>query len=366
MAGKKGIEGAKLLGKRVERKASRGGNAAPVRFDQARAGSLEHGAGLYLENLTVRHYTPDTIEGRRDALKVFIGWCQERELTDAAQITRPILESYQCWLWRYRKANGNPLGTSTQRARLSTLKDYFARLTRQNVLLSNPASELEMPRMEKRLPAEALSEREVALLMSVPDLRDALGVRDRAMLEVFYSCGLRRSELAHLELHDLNAERRTLMVRQGKGRKDRVVPIGPRALRWCERYLREARPRLSLDTREKALFLSGYGEAFNPDVLSRMVSAFMAKAAIEKKGSCHLLRHTCATHMLEGGADIRYIQQLLGHEKLETTAIYTEVSIKQLQAVYERCHPAAKEAAAAASPTEGKENGSQIEADAVI
>jgi integrase/recombinase XerD len=181
--------------------------------------------------------------------------------------------------------------------------------------------------------------------LAVPNVLDPLGVRDRAMLEVFYSTGMRRTELCRLELPDFNAERRTLHIRQGKGKKDRMVPVGERAVAWLGRYLREARPRLCLDTRTQTLFLTGYGDAFNPDVISRRVTEWMQKAGIAKKGSCHLLRHTCATHMLEGGADIRYIQQLLGHEKLDTTAIYTEVSIKQLQEVHARCHPAGRDAA---------------------
>ncbi|HOY59683.1 MAG TPA: tyrosine-type recombinase/integrase, partial [Verrucomicrobiota bacterium] len=166
-----------------------------------------------------------------------------------------------------------------------------------------------------------------------------LGVRDRAMLELCYSRGLRRSELYCLELTDLNPKRRTLTIRRGKGKKDRVVPVGARTVAWLERYLREVRPRLSLDTRTPALFLTGYGDAFNPDVVSRMTADWMKAAGL--KGSCHLLRHTCATHMLEGGADTRYIQQLLEHEKLATTAIYTEVTIRQLQEVHARCHPSA-------------------------
>jgi integrase/recombinase XerD len=116
--------------------------------------------------------------------------------------------------------------------------------------------------------------------------------------------------------------------------------VGERALRWLEKYLDEVRPRLLLDANEKALFVTSYGEAFNPDVLSRMVSKFIKKAEVGRGGSCHLLRHCCATHMLEGGADIRFIQQLLGHEKLETTAIYTQVSIEQLKAVHAKTHPA--------------------------
>jgi integrase/recombinase XerD len=176
----------------------------------------------------------------------------------------------------------------------------------------------------------------------VPNLADPLGLRDRAMLETLYATGLRRAELCALALGDVNPERGTLTVRQGKGKKDRVVPIGARAAVWINRYLTEARPRLDLDTREQALCLTGYGGPFNPDVLSRMVTAWLKAAGLARKGSCHLLRHTCATHMLEGGADIRFIQQQLGHPKLDTTAIYTEFSIRQLLEVHARCHPAGR------------------------
>jgi len=244
-----------------------------------------------------------------------------------------------------RKLSAPPLALAqeerhAQRSRLGTLKDLFKYLVRQDALGANPASELEMPRLEKRLPNEALGIQQVAALLNIPDIRDPLGQRDRAILELFYSTGLRRSELARLEIHDLNRERQTLQVRQGKGHKDRVVPVGSRALEWIVRYLEEVRPRLMLHAQERALFLTSYGEPFNPDVLSRMVSKWLKQAEIGRPGSCHLIRSTCATHMLEGGADIRFIQQLLGHEKLETTAIYTQVSIEQLKAVHGKTHPA--------------------------
>ncbi len=139
----------------------------------------------------------------------------------------------------------------------------------------------------------------------------------------------------------MNTERGTLTV-HGKGKKDRVVPVGARAAAWVARYESEVRPRLLLDGRTQTLFLTAYGAGFNPDVVSGMVSAWMERAGLAGRGSCHLLRHTCATHMLDGGADIRFIQQLLGHEKLETTAIYTEVTIRQLLEVHARCHPSAR------------------------
>jgi integrase/recombinase XerD len=221
-----------------------------------------------------------------------------------------------------------------------TVRDLFAWLTKANHIPANPASEIELPRPEKRLPKEPFGLEQIKSILAVPDTSDPLGIRDRAMLELFYSAGLRRSELARLKLEDLNRERQTLQIRQGKHHKDRVVPVGKSALHWLERYLEEARPRLALDAHQPALFLTSYGAPFNPDVISRMVTKFIKQADIDRPGSCHLIRHTCATHMLEGGADIRFIQQLLGHEKLETTAIYTQVSIEQLKAVHSQTHPA--------------------------
>ncbi len=341
MAGNKGFAAVEHLARRT--KMQRGGNnRQPDRFDRNSPDALAMWHDVYIEYLGARNYAEGTLEGRRDALKVFFAWAADRELTRAVQVSRPILESYQRWLWRCTKANGQRLGWSTQRNRLGTLKDFFRWLTRQNVILHNPASELELPRMEKRLPQNVLTLAEVERLIAVPNVTDLLGIRDRAMLELFYSCGIRRTELCRMELPDVNIERRTLHVRLGKGKKDRVVPIGARAVAWIERYLQEVRPRLCLDVRTPAVFLTGYGWAFNPDVVSRMVTAWLEKAGLKRKGSCHILRHSCATHMLENGADIRFIQQLLGHAKLDTTAIYTEVSIKQLQEVHNRCHPTAK------------------------
>jgi integrase/recombinase XerD len=139
-------------------------------------------------------------------------------------------------------------------------------------------------------------------------------------------------------VEDFHRERRTMTVRLGKGRKDRVVPVGARAAHWLERYLEEARPRLIVG-HDPALFLTGYGAAWAADSLGQHLSRLIKQSGCVRHGGAHQLRHTCATHMLEGGADIRFIQQQLGHAKLDTTAIYAEVSIVQLLAVHERCHP---------------------------
>ena len=298
----------------------------------------------FLSWLQVRQYSPHTIEDRRKDLCAFFLWAQDRDLRLPAAITRSILESYQRQLWRHRKTDGSPLGVGTQRKIVTDLRLFFSWLCRQHVLEANPAADLILPRPHKALPDDALGLAEVEALLAVPNIADLLGLRDRAILELFYSSGLRRTEMARLQLGDLSRERRTLFIHKGKGAKDRVVPVGQRAMSWLVKYLDDARPLLVIDEREQALFVTSYGDAFHPNSMGNLVTHYLRLANPKRaKGSCHLLRHTCATHMLEGGADIRYIQQLLGHEKLDTTAIYTRVSIKQLQAVHAHTHPAERE-----------------------
>jgi integrase/recombinase XerD len=321
----------------------RGGQARPADgLDRLDPHGLAAWLDAYLESLAVRNFAAPTITGRRLALTAFLLWCQERDLLRPAELTRPIIESYQRWMHRHRKKNGHPLGFTTQRGRLVAIKDYFRWLCRQNVVLHNPASELEMPRNERRLPQGGLTVAEIERVLSLVDVSRPLGLRDRAMLEVFYSTGLRRLEVARLELGDVNPERGVVLVRQGKGKKDRVTPIGERALEWVNRYLVDGRPELLTDPRAQALFLSGYGDGpLHPDYLSRVVVEYLRRAGIAK-GGCHLFRHSCATLMLEGGADIRFIQQMLGHANLNTTQIYTEVTIAQLRRVHSMTHPASK------------------------
>ena len=167
-----------------------------------------------------------------------------------------------------------------------------------------------------------------------------MGVRDRAMLETFYSTGMRRMELVGLKIFDLDFERGTVLIRQGKGKKDRMIQIGDRALVWTEKYLREVRSSLVVEPDDGSLFLTKDGTPLIADHLSSLVKRYVESANTGKSGACHLFRHTMATLMLEGGADVRYIQQMLGHSRLETTEVYTHVSIRTLKAVHSATHPA--------------------------
>jgi len=293
----------------------------------------------YLVRLAVKHQSPRTIETRRRALTMFVKWCQERELMQPRQITRAILESYQRHLWSYRTKDDKPLSVGTQINRLAAVRGLFKWLVREAWLDADPAAHLEMPKEVHKLPADTLSESEVLQIIATPNTADPLGIRDRAMLELLYSTGIRRIELARLQLRDLHRERKTLHV-EGKGNKERIVPIGERALKWVERYLGEVRPLLAVHLDEQAMFITGYGRGFSANSLGNLIKQHIEKAQPDRSGNCHLLRHACATHMLEHGADVRIIQQLLGHSKLETTQIYTEVSIKLLQETHARTHPA--------------------------
>lgn len=296
----------------------------------------------YLEWLGIRNYTEQSVEYRAQCLHYFASWCEERGILRASEVTRPILQRYQRWLFYYRKKNGHPLGISTQYSRLVVLCTFFRWATRQNHLLYNPASELELPRAEKRLPKAILTTSEVEKVLAQPGLKEPLGVRDRTILELLYSTGMRRKEVVAVTIFDIDQERGTVMVRQGKGKKDRLIPVGERALLWIEKYLTEVRPQLSVEPDDGFLFLNADGRALGPTYLGDRVREYVDQAGIGKRGSCHLFRHTMATLMLEGGADTRFIQQMLGHEQLSSTQLYTQVSIRKLKEIHTATHPGAK------------------------
>ena len=300
-------------------------------------------ARRFVEWMRVTHYAEATLEVSGRLLEYFIRWCEERDVARPTEVTRQLLERYKRHLFYYRKSDGEPLSIASQKDRLSVLRRFFSWLVRNDHLLYNPASELELPKTPKHLPRTVLSVAEVEQVLAGPELAEPLGLRDRAILETLYSTGLRRAELIGLALRDLDRARRTVLVREGKGRKDRVVPIGERALAWVERYLEEARPHLVVPPDSSdggVLFLGKDGKSLTPNHLSYLVGEYVRGAELGKSGSCHLFRHTMATLMLEGGADIRFIQQMLGHEKLTTTQVYTRVSIGKLQEVHAATHPA--------------------------
>jgi len=299
-------------------------------------------AARYLAWRRERNYSERTIENNHSALSAFVSWCEARSLLRPSEVTKPILERYQRHLFHVTKSDGRPLSFRSQHVALVSVRGFFKWLVRQNALLSNPASDLDLPRLPRRLPRDVLTAEEAEQVLSQPNTQTAVGVRDRAMLETLYSTGMRRSEVVSLLWTDVDTERGTVLIREGKGKRDRMVPIGERALWWIERYLAEARPSLALGRDDGTLFLSTLGERLVADWLTQKVHEYVKAAEIGKSGACHIFRHTMATLMLEGGADVRHIQEMLGHASLESTQVYTQVSIRKLKAIHQATHPAAK------------------------
>ena len=303
--------------------------------------SVESAVAEHLDWLAVHGYATTTIHQRRYHLDRLVAFLADIGITTPADVSFAALESYQRHLHRQRNTRtGEPLSFRTQAQRLIPVKALFAWLTSHGHIPLDPAAGLILPKAERRLPEATLSAEEVEAILTGPDVTTPLGLRDRAILEVFYSTAIRRAELIALHSWDVDHARGTLFVRQGKGGKDRHVPIGQRALVWVGHYRDLIRPQLARHPDTGVLFLSASGGPLCPDWLSRTVAGYITAGAPTKRGSCHLFRHTAATLMLDGGADIRYVGEMLGHAKLETTQIYTRVSITKLRAVHAATHPA--------------------------
>ncbi|WP_399678717.1 site-specific tyrosine recombinase XerC [Xenophilus sp.] len=296
----------------------------------------------YIEHLGVKGYTPIGRHNAERYIREFIAWADARGVTHPTQVSRAVLERYQRWLFHYRKKDGEPLAAISQRGKVIPLRGFFKWLTRVGEIPANPAADLDLPRQIKRLPRAVLTAEEAERVLAGVDVGTPIGLRDRAMMEVLYATGMRRMEIAGLAIDDIDAERVVVLIRQGKGQKDRLIPLGERALHWVRLYLDEAREQFAWDPHDKTLFLGNEGLPLSPLWLSTLVAQRVQAAGIDKRGGCHLWRHTCATLMLEGGADIRHIQAMLGHADISSTQIYAQVAIRQLQQVHAATHPGAR------------------------
>lgn len=298
-------------------------------------------AQTYGQWQTTTNYAVSTVMRTRLVLQDFFNWCARREPHRPDEIDRGILEDYQrCLFNRKSKTTGKPLKMSYQAGTLTHIRGFFRWLSRKNYIAFNPAADLDLPRRERTIPQTVLTHRQVERVLRLPRVNNPIGLRDRAIMETLYSTGMRRFELVNLKLYDVDREQGTVIIRLGKGKKDRMIPIGRRALFWIEKYLVEARPRWYPVPDEGFLFISFYRRPVGVQLVSKMVRSYLDKAGIKKKGACHYFRHSMATAMLDRGADIRFIQEMLGHSKLETTQLYTKVSIKKLKQVHTRTHPA--------------------------
>ena len=295
--------------------------------------TLEEALDVYLD--ARRGCAPSTRTNTLCALQRFFAHLQAQKVTDVHRVRESHVVAYAKALSQAKTRREAPLALSTRAQLLFVVKAFFRFLSKKGVLLRDPAKSLRVP-APKRLP-RALGESPVRRLISAPDLGTAKGKRDRAILELLYGTGVRMSECVRLDLYDVDLGQGQLIVRNGKGRKDRLLPLAGRARAAVAIYLEHARPDFVCAAHEPALFLARTGRRLSGVMLRLLVRTYGQGIGVAV--SCHQLRHSYATHLLAHGADVREIQKLLGHQDITTTALYTKVDTRSLAAMLRRSHP---------------------------
>jgi len=276
---------------------------------------------------TVRNYRTDLLD--------FFYFLKEKEIGSLEKVDRHVLRDYLSHLVEEGIVKGSIA------RKLSAIRSFYRYLVREKIMPASPIERVSSPKLDKRLPS-FLTLEEVERLLNAPDLSTPQGQRDRALLELLYASGLRVSELVSLELGQINLDTNEIRV-WGKGSKERVVLMGEPAAEALRNYLAQGRLKLLGEKRSNALFLNRYGQRIPERRVQKMLEEYAKKAGIEKRVHPHILRHTFATHLLDGGADLRVVQELLGHARLSSTQIYTHVTKGQAKKVYLSAHPLAKE-----------------------
>lgn len=293
---------------------------------------------LYGEDLEVR-FAERTAREYLATVRNFLAWLDARGI-DLVSVRTDDLLAYQSDLYAARKKDGRPYAVASQAQYLIVVKSLFRFLCRRNYVMQDVAAAIELPRQEERLPRVVLTKEEaLRLLGAASRATTPLALRDRAVIETFYATGIRVSELAKLTPYDVDTQERTLRVLLGKGRKDRHVPLTRAAAAAIESYLAKGRPAITGSAKAPYLFVASRGGYLHRALVSLLVRQYAKRAGIKKHVTCHTLRHSIATHLLKGGADIRHIQVLLGHSSLRSTERYTRVELSDLRDVIRRAHP---------------------------
>lgn len=292
----------------------------------------------FLDELEAKRFSKSLLDRVNRVLPELFFHLSEKGVFEIQSVSERHLESFAGKLRKKTNRDGEPLSLATRQAYLSVVKRFFAFLDHRSVILRDPARGLRGPRVE-HLPNVVLSETEVLELLEAPPAHSSTGLRNRAILELLYGTAIRRGECVRLNVGDVDLHTRTLLVRDGKGNKDRFVPIPGKAAEAALRYLERARPFLVHDPAELALFLGRGGKRVSASLIRIMLKASAKRAGIQKRAHPHALRRACATHLLQRGASVRHVQELLGHASIDTTAVYTDVAVGDLRQALKRSHP---------------------------
>jgi integrase/recombinase XerD len=298
---------------------------------------------FYIEDCMARGQSNATITSKNNLMLMFISWATTKQITKISNVDLFVMEEYRRYLSAYRKPkNQEPLSIVTQAQRLIALRVFLERMFYYDIITDNFFAKFELPRTGRRLPKFIPDEEEIELIINQTKTKGNIGIRDKAILEIYYASGIRRAELANLDIRHVDTKNLTITVRKGKGGYDRVVPIVQRTVDAINEYLTKVRPLLATFASGDALFLGETGKRILSSKLTDLVGEYVRRSGVATEGACHLLRHATGTHMLRNGADIRYVQEMLGHEDISSTQLYTHVVINDLQKVHKQTHPFAK------------------------
>jgi integrase/recombinase XerD len=303
------------------------------------ADTLETLIARFVRDLEVRNYSARYIGELPYTLKIFERYLGERQMTEVERVTTAFLNDFQHWLFYQPVKTGGPRSVSSQNRTLGAVKTFFKFLKRDGYLAHDPAAALEYGREPDALPRSVLTPQEAKKIIESIDTSTARGYRDRTIMEVFYSTGIRRNELLGLTVADVNLEEELLRINRGKGGKDRVVPLSGVACKFLETYIKGVRPEWAAKTGTDRLFLSWRGRPLDGNTLRLLVKAHAQRARVKKRMTCHVWRHTCATHLLKNNANLRHVQEILGHRLLSTTERYLHLTITDLKEAHRKFHP---------------------------
>ena len=289
------------------------------------------------KHLKTKGFSERTIRTYVGYVQFFDRFLEQKNVREIVDISRDLVSQYQLSLCTKNEYNQRLLCIKTQALRMAAVISFSKFLHKLGHLENNPSSHIDIPRLPKSLPKSILSEKEVLKILKSPKDNDPLEIRDKAILELFYSTGIRNSELRKLCIYDIDFSRGFIRI-SGKGGKDRIIPIGDVAAWHIEEYLKRSRPQL-LRKHTDTLFISKNGRVLTDDFPSWIVQKYASRIGLTKPINAHTFRHTFATHMIKKGANLRIVQEMLGHSSLETTQIYTKVEIGDLKKVHSETHP---------------------------
>lgn len=292
---------------------------------------------IYLEDfktylLKEKQSSIHTIESYIGDTKQFFEFCSRQEIHDLDSITKSNIISYLLFLQKQGRA------TSTISRHLASLRGIFQYFFRKRYITSDPTINLETPKIEKKIP-QTLSVEEIELLLNIPDITTKKGMRDKAILEVLYATGLRVTELIHLKIYNINLKRGSITCNTGNNK--RIIPLGKIAIQSLEKYINNSRKYIITDINQDILFVNMQGNEMTRQGLWKIIKYYTQKSNIKKPITPHMIRHSCAVHLIENGANIQSVQEILGHSDISSTQIYTKASNQDINEIYRHSHPRA-------------------------